>query len=74
MKIEEMKKDLNKNINRIKEYKEEINLLNEIYNNVMLNYKNDLDSYISLINDILYYLDNLKNYATINNVINFIIL
>jgi len=71
MKIEEMKKDLNKNINRIKEYKEEINILNEIYNNVIINYIKDLDDYKNLINKILYYLDNLKNYKTINNVINF---
>jgi len=71
IRIEEMKKDLNENINRIKEYKEEIKILNEIYNNAMINYKNDLNDYIHIINDILYYLDNLKNYETINNVINF---
>ena len=71
IKIKEMKKDLKKNIDRIKEYKEEINILNEIYNNIMKNYKNDLDDYINIINGILYYLDNLKNYETINNVINF---
>ena len=28
IRIEEMKKDLNKNINRINEYKEQINILN----------------------------------------------
>ena len=66
-----MKKDLNENINKIKEYKEEISILNEIYNNIMIIYKNDLDDYINIINEILYYLDNLKNYETINNVINF---
>ena len=71
IKIEEMKKDLNENINRIKEYIKEINILNKIYNDVMINYKNDLYDYINIINEILYYLDNLKNYATINNVINF---
>jgi len=71
IRIEEMKKDLNENFNRIKEYKEEINLLNEIFNNIMINYKNDLDDYIKMIKNILYYLDNLKNYETINNVINF---
>jgi len=71
IRIEEIKKDLNKNIDRIKEYKEEINILNEFYNNIMINYKNDLDDYINIINEILYYLDNLKNYETINNVINF---
>jgi len=71
IKIEEMKKDLNENINKIKEYKEEINLLNEIYNNIMINYKNDLDDYINLINKIIYYLNNLNNYETINNVLNF---
>jgi len=37
----------------------------------MINYKNDLEDYINIINEILYYLDNLKNYETINNVINF---
>ena len=71
IKIEEMKKDLNENIKIIKEYKGEINILNEIYNNIIIKYKNDLDDYINMINKILYYLDNLKNYETINNVINF---
>ena len=71
IRIEEMKKDLNRNIKRIKEYKEETNILNELYNNFMINYKNDLDDYIIIINEILYYLNNLKNYETINNVINF---
>jgi len=71
IRIEEMKKDLNKNIDRIKEYKEEINLLNDIYNNIVINYKNDLEDYIKIINETLYYLDNLKNYETINNIINF---
>ena len=71
VRIEKMKKDLNENIHRIKEYKEEINILNDIYNNIMINYKNDLDDYINLIDEIIYYLDNLKNYETINNVINF---
>ena len=37
----------------------------------MINYKNDLDDYIKIINKIIYYLDNLNNYETINNVINF---
>jgi len=69
--IEGMKKDLNENIKGIKEYKEEINVLNEIYNSFMITYKNDLDDYIKIINKILYYLENLKNYETIKNIINF---
>jgi len=56
IRIEEIKKDLNKNIDRIKEFKEEINILNELYNNIMINYKNDLDDYINIINEILYYI------------------
>jgi len=68
---EEIEKDLKENIKKIKAYKKEINILHEIYNNVMINYKNDLDDYINTIKDILYFLDNLKNYETINNVINF---
>ena len=54
IRILEMKKDLKGNIKRIKEYKEEINILNKIYNNIMINYKNDLDNYIIIINEILY--------------------
>ena len=69
--IEDMKRDLNENIKRVKEYKEEINILNELYNTIIINYKKYLDDYINLINKILFYLDNLKNYETINNVINF---
>jgi len=55
IKKEEIKKDLNENIKGIEEYKEEINILNEIYNNIMKDYKNDLNAYINIINQILYY-------------------
>ena len=49
---EEIEKDLKENIKKIKAYKKEINILHEIYNNVIINYKNDLDDYINIINGI----------------------
>jgi len=44
---------------------------NELYNNFIINLKNDLEDDINLINKILYCLNNLNNYETIINVINF---
>jgi len=69
--IKEKKKQLNDNIEKINQFKEKIDEMNEVYNNFMINLKNDLEDYIKLINKILYCLDNLSNYETIINVINF---
>ena len=71
IKIKEMKNKLNDNNEKINEFKEEIDKLKEIFNNFIINLKNDLEDYINLINIILYCLDNLYNYETIINVINF---
>ena len=62
---------INEFIERINEFKEEIKILNEMNNNCIINLNNDLDGYINMINRIINNLDMLKNYETINNVINF---
>ena len=67
----EMKNKLYDNKKKINEFIEQIDKLNEIYNNFTINLKNDLEDYTNLINNILYCLDNLNNYETIMNVINF---
>ena len=71
IKIGEMRNKLNNDKERINEFKEQIEKLNEIYNNFIKDLKSDIKDYINLINKILYYLDNLNNYETIQNVINF---
>ena len=71
IKIIEMKNKLNDNIEKLNEYKDQIDKLNEIYNNFILDLKKDLEDYINLINKILFCLDNLNNYETIINLINF---
>ena len=71
IKIKEVKNKLYNNIEKINEYKDQINKLNEVYNNFIINLKNDLEDYIYLINKILYYTDNMSNYETIINVTNF---
>jgi surface protein len=69
--IKQIKNNLKENLERINEFKEEIKILNEMNNNCIINLNNDLDGYINMINRIINNLDMLKNYETINNVINF---
>ena len=69
--IKEMKNKLNNNIERINEYKEQIDKLSEIYNGFILNLKSDLEDSINLINKIFCSLDSLDNYETIINIIKF---
>ena len=69
--INELKNNLKENIKRIKEYKEEINILEELNKNSIIKLNNDLDGYIKLINRMLNNIDILKNYEAIKNVINF---
>ena len=71
MKKNELKDNLKDNIERIKEYKEEINIINEMNNNCIINLNNDLDGFMNIINRMINNLDMLTNYETIYNVINF---
>ena len=71
IKINEMKNTLKFNKERINEFKEQFDILNEIYYKFILYLKDDLEDYINLINKILVCLDNLNNYETIQNVMNF---
>ena len=71
IKINEMKNKLNDTKEKINDFKKQIDILNKIYNYSIIKLKNNLEDYIYLINKMIYYLDNLKNYETIQNVINF---
>ena len=71
VKINELKNNLKENIKRINEFKEKIDILNEMYNNCIIYLNNDLDGYINLINRMINNLDMLNNYETIYNAINF---
>jgi len=71
IKVNEMNNKLNETKERINEFKKQFDILIEVYNNSIIKLKNNLEEYKYLINIIIYYLDNLKNYEAIQNTINF---
>jgi len=70
-KKKEIEKEIKDNIEKTKEYKNEINKLNNMFNVFIKNINEELDNYNKLFNKMLFILDNLSNYQNIKNIINF---
>ena len=66
----EMKKEINDIIFKIKVYKEQIDTINYIFNSINQDLKKELDNYNILYNKMLILLDNLNNYQNIKNMLN----
>ena len=71
IKIGQIKSDINNNIKLINENKKQINKLNELFNMFIINYNKDLEYYLNYYNKILYSFNNLRNYESIKNIMNF---
>ena len=70
-KLNKIKEEIDDNIKKIKQYKMEIEKLSNFYKNNITNLINDLDEYIFLGDYFINSINNIKNYETIKNLINF---
>ena len=69
--IKKMKKELEENILNIEEFEKQIKKLNQLFNNNIIKMCNEYEQYKKLYNKMMYFSDNLYNYETIKNIINF---
>ena len=70
-KKEEMKKILKENLNNIYQYKNEINVLNKIFNSYIDNLNQNIEKVINLYNKMIDSLETLKNYEEVMNTKDF---
>ena len=70
-KINEIKKEVSESLTKIDLYKHKLKGLNEYFNEIIIHAVNEIEYYTKIYDIILYSLENLKNYETINNVNNF---
>ena len=69
-KKDEIEKELKENISKINEYKNEINRMNDIFNDFLQNMIEELDNYNKLYNKMFIILHHLNNYQNIKNILN----
>ena len=67
----EIEKEFKENISKINEYKNEINQINDSFDNVIKNISEELDNYNKLYNKMIIILHNLNNYQNIKNIVNY---
>ena len=70
-KIKETSEDILYNINNLKKYKDNIVLLNKMLNHIIINLNIDLNAYLKFYKSINLLCNNLKNYESIQNIINY---
>jgi len=67
----EIEKEIKDNIEKINEYKNEINYINSMFNIYIKKINEELDNYNKLFNKMIIILNNLSNYQNIKNILNF---
>jgi len=69
-KKKEIEKEINDNIEKINEYKYEINQINKMFNIFIKNINKEIDNYNKFFNKMIIILNNLRNYQNIKNILN----